>query len=494
VTQETSTVSPPADAAGDQARLANFIDGKQVAPVSGRYSAVINPATGEAYAEAPLSDAQDVDLACRAAQEAFKTWRLSTPGERSALIYRMADALVEHRDTIVAAESRNTGKPLHLMRDVEFTLMIEHFRFFAAAARDLRGLAAGSYLAGYESSLRREPVGVVAQVAPWNYPLFEAVWKFGPALAAGNTVVLKPSDTTPVSTLMAAEIFGQVLPAGVLNVIAGDRDTGRAMVAHPIPQLISVTGSERAGIEVSAAAAADLKQLSMELGGKAPAILFDDADLDQTIEGLAAASFFNAGQDCEAATRAIVHERIYDEFVERIVARAKTYTYGPPDSVDAAYGAINSEAHLAKVEGFFDRLPEHARVLVGGKADRSSGGYYFPATVVDGVRQDDEIVQEEVFGPVLTVQTFSDEQQAIEMANDVRFGLAASVWTHDHERVLRLASALEFGKVWVNCHLVLPPEMPNGGFKHSGHGNDISALAVEEYSRVKHIMSAVGAA
>jgi betaine-aldehyde dehydrogenase len=455
---------------------------------------VIDPSTGEAYVEAPLSDAEDVDLACRAAEKAFATWRLTTPGERSGLLYAMADALNDHRDEIVAAESRNTGKPLHLMGDLEFPMMIEHLRFFAAAARDLRGLAAGSYLTGYESSLRREPVGVCAQVAPWNYPLFEGVWKFGPALAAGNTVVLKPSDTTPVTTLMAARILGDVLPPGVLNVIAGDRDTGRAMVSHPIPKLVSVTGSERAGIEVSAAAAADLKRLSMELGGKAPAIVFDDADLDQAVEGLATAGFYNAGQDCEAATRVIVHERVYEEFRERIVARAKTYAYGLPDNPKAEYGAINSAAHLTKIEGFIERLPEHATVLVGGEADRSSGGFFYPATVVDGVRQDDEIVQEEVFGPVLTIQTFSDEQQAIEMSNDVRFGLAASVWTRDHERVLRLGSSLEFGKVWVNCHLVLPPEMPNGGFNASGHGNDISALAIEEYSRVKHILSAVGAA
>jgi betaine-aldehyde dehydrogenase len=475
-------------------QLANFIDGERVAPVNGGYAPVIDPARGEEYTQAPLSDADDIDLACRAAQTAFASWRLTTPGERSGLLYRVVDALAARSEELVQAESRNTGKPLHLMRDVEFPAMLEHLRFFAAAARDLRGLAAGSYVTGYESTVRREPVGVCAQVAPWNYPLFEAVWKFGPALAAGNTVVLKPSDTTPVSLLLAAEMIGEVLPAGVLNVIAGDRDTGRALVAHRIPRLVSVTGSERAGIEVSGAAAADLKRISMELGGKAPAIVFDDADLDRTVEGIATAAFYNAGQDCEAATRALVHEQVYEEFLARIAERARSLTYGPQDAEGAAFGALNSAAHLVKVRGFFDRLPAHARVVVGGEPDQSLSGFFFPATVVDGVRQDDEIVQEEVFGPVLTVQPFSEEQQALEMANDVRFGLAASVWTRDHERVLRLSSALDFGKVWVNCHLVLPPEMPNTGYKHSGHGNDISVLAIEEYSRVKHIMSAVGAA
>jgi betaine-aldehyde dehydrogenase len=472
-------------------KLQNYIDGKAVAPMSGLYMEVIDPSTGKAYVEAPLSRAEDVDAACKAAARAFAAWRRTTPGERSVLLFRVADALDAHRDELVEAECRNTGKPLHLMRDEEFAGLIEHLRFYAAAARDLRGLASGSFVAGYDSTVRREPVGVCGQVAPWNYPLNMGVWKFGPALAAGNTVVLKPSDTTPISTLMAAAIIGEILPAGVLNVVAGDRDTGRALIAHPIPQLVSVTGSERAGIEVSVAAAADLKRVSLELGGKAPALVFGDVNVEETAKAVGAAGFLNAGQDCEAATRVLVAEEVYDEFVRCLVAHAKTVKYGPPHEPGVAYGPLNSAAHLGKVEGFIERLPDHASVLAGGKADRRGGGYFFEPTVIEGVRQDDEIVQEEVFGPVVTVQRFATEEEALRLANDVRFGLAASVWTKNHDRVLRVSEALDFGKVWVNCHLVVAAEMPNTGYKHSGHGNDLSALAIEEYTRVKHVMSAV---
>jgi betaine-aldehyde dehydrogenase len=472
-------------------KLQNYIDGKAVAPMSGLYMEVIDPSTGKAYVEAPLSRAEDVDAACKAAARAFAAWRRTTPGERSVLLFRVADALDAHRDELVEAECRNTGKPLHLMRDEEFAGLIEHLRFYAAAARDLRGLASGSFVAGYDSTVRREPVGVCGQVAPWNYPLNMGVWKFGPALAAGNTVVLKPSDTTPVSTLMAASIIGEILPAGVLNVVAGDRDTGRALIAHPIPQLVSVTGSERAGIEVSVAAAADLKRVSLELGGKAPVLVFDDVEVEETAKAVGTAGFLNAGQDCEAVTRVLVAEAVYDEFVRYLVAHAKTVKYGPPYEPGVAYGPLNSAAHLSKVEGFIARLPDHASVLTGGKADRTGGGYFFEPTVIEGVRQDDEIVQEEVFGPVVTVQRFATEEEALRLANDVRFGLAASVWTNNHDRVLRVSEALDFGKVWVNCHLVVAAEMPNTGYKHSGHGNDLSALAIEEYTRVKHVMSAV---
>ena len=329
-------------------------------------------------------------------------------------------------------------------------------------------------------------------VSPWNYPLNMSVWKFGPAIAAGNTVVLKPSDTTPVTTLMAASIIGEILPPGVFNVVAGDRDTGRLLVAHPTPALISVTGSERAGIEISGAAAADLKRVSLELGGKAPVLVFDDVDVAAAAAEIAQAGFLNAGQDCEAACRVLVAEPVYDEFVQHLVrAGARRLTYGPQDAEGAAFGALNSAAHLVKVEGFVDRLPGHARVLTGGHADRTGGGFFFPPTVVAGVRQDDEIVQEEVFGPVITVQPFLSEAEAVQLANDVRFGLAAGLWTRDHERVLRVSSAqLEFGKVWVNCHLVVAAEMPNSGYKHSGHGNDMSVLAIEEYTRVKHVSRA----
>ena len=475
-------------------RVENYIDGKQVAPLSGAYSPLVDPATGEAYLEAPLSGPDDIDAACDAALRAFQTWRTTTPGERSLLLFRIADALEAHRDELVEAECLNTGKPIHVFRDEEFPGAIDCLRFYAAAARDLRGIASGSYVAGFESSMRREPVGVCGQVAPWNYPLNMAVWKFGPAIAAGNTVVLKPSDTTPVSALLAARIIGEILPAGVLNVVAGDRDTGRALVAHPIPQLVSVTGSERAGIEVSASAATSLKRVSLELGGKAPVLVFADTDVDASARDIGAMGFLNAGQDCEAATRVLVEDAIYDQFVGSLVAHAKATTYGPPAMPGTSYGALNSKAHLDEVEGFLGRLPSHATVLTGGHVDRTGGGFFFEPTVIEGVKQEDEIVQEEVFGPVITVQRFSTEAEAVELANDVRFGLAASVWTKSHDRVLRVSDALDFGKVWVNCHLIVAAEMPNTGYKSSGHGNDTSVLALEEYTRVKHVMSAVAGA
>jgi betaine-aldehyde dehydrogenase len=304
-------------------RLENYVDGKAIAPLSGQYMSIVNPSNGKSYIEAPLSTSEDVDAACEAAGRAFRPWRRVTPGERSLLLFRVADALEAHADEIVEAECRNTGKPLNFMRDIEFPGIVEYLRFYAAAARDMRGLAAGSYVTGHESSMRREPIGVCGQVAPWNYPLAMGVWKFGPAIAAGNTVVLKPSDTTPVSTLLAARIIGDILPPGVLNVVAGDRDTGRAIVSHQIPQLVSVTGSERAGIEVSAAAASDLKRVSLELGGKAPVLVFDDVDVAKAAAGIAEAGLLNAGQDCEAATRILVADAIYDEFVAALVDQAR---------------------------------------------------------------------------------------------------------------------------------------------------------------------------
>jgi betaine-aldehyde dehydrogenase len=473
--------------------LENYINGKALAPLSGEYTDIVNPATGEAYAKAPLSGRADVDAAFEAAARAFKDWRRSTPGERSLMLFRVADALEARKDEFVEAECRNTGKPVSFVRDAEFPGTIEHLRFYAAAARDLRGLAGGSFLAGFESTVRREPVGVCGLVSPWNYPLNMAVWKFGPAIAAGNTVVLKPSDTTPVTSLLAARIIGEILPPGVLNVIAGTRDTGRLLVAHPTPELISVTGSERAGIEVSGSAADDLKRVSLELGGKAPVLVFADVDVEETATSIAGAGFLNAGQDCEAACRVLVDRDIHDEFVAALVRAAENTSYGPPEA-DATYGPLNSGDQLAKVESFFADLPDHATVRAGGRADRANGGFYFQPTVVTGVRQRDRIVQEEVFGPVITVQPFATEEEAISLANDVRFGLAAGLWTSNHDRVLRVSSELDFGKVWVNCHLEVAAEMPNTGYKHSGHGNDLSVLAIEEYTRVKHVMSAVATA
>lgn len=401
-------------------RLQNYIAGRYVAPSSGAYSEIVNPATGQAYIEAPLSDADDVGAACSAASEAFTAWRRTTPGERSVLLFRIADMLEVHAADIVAAECANTGKPRKVMGEEEFPGIIECLRFYTAAARDLRGIAAGSFVTGYDSSVRLEPVGVCGQVAPWNYPLNMAAWKFGPALAAGNTVVLKPSDTTPVSTLLAAGLIGEVLPSGVFNVVAGDRDTGRALVRNPIPRLVSVTGSERAGIEGSKSAADDLKQVHLELGGNVPVLVFADIEPGFAARGIAASGFCNAGQDCEAATRVLVEDSVYDEFVAELVSAASGTGYGPPSDEAATYGPLNSLAHLEKVCGFIDRLPAHTRVLTGGKADRRDGGFFFEPTVVAGVRQDDEIVQEEIFGPVITVQRFADEQEAIDRANDVR--------------------------------------------------------------------------
>lgn len=472
-------------------RLQNYINGELVDPKSGAYSQIIDPSTGQAYLEAPLSDADDVDTAVAAAKAAFPAWRAQTPAERSLLLFRAADALDARAEDVAAAESKNTGKPLHIMRDVEFPGIVDHFRFYAAAARELRGLASGRFVQGHESSMRREPLGVCAGVSPWNYPLNMSLWKFGPAIAAGNTVVLKPSDTTPVTSVLAAEIIGEVLPAGVLNVVVGDRDTGRLVVSHPDVVHVSVTGSTRAGKEVAAAVAPDLKGVSLELGGKAPILVFGDVDIQSTVESIAEVSFFNAGQDCEAACRILVADEIYDEFVAAFVRRAQSTRYGPPDQ-DVEYGPLNSEAHLNKVAGYIADLPSHATVHCGGTVDRQGGGFYFPPTVVTGVKQDDRIVQEEVFGPVVTIQNFSDEAEAVDLANDVAFGLAAGLWTQNHDRVLRVTDQLDFGKVWVNCHLIVAAEMPNNGYKHSGYGNDMSVYALEEYTRMKHVMSAVG--
>ena len=471
-------------------KLQNFIAGRFRDAQSDSSMEVIDPSTGTAYMEAPRSGQADVDDACDAAASAFDGWRAATPAERSLALFRIADSLEAGAEAFIAAESKNTGKPLTWMRDEEFPTTVDHLRYFATLARNLPGLGTAQYMAGYDSSVRREPVGVCGQVAPWNYPLMMAVWKFGPALAMGNTVVLKPSDTTPVTTAMVAEIAAQHLPPGVLNVIIGDRDTGRLLVTHPRPDLISVTGSVRAGMEISAAAAPTLKRVHLELGGKAPVLVFGDAELDSTVDGIATAGFLNAGQDCAAATRIIVEDGIYDEFVERLVRRAQSTRYGSPTE-DVSYGPLNSEAQLARVAGYLERMPAHGQVLTGGAEDRRDGGFYFEPTVVTGLNQDDEMIQEEVFGPVLTVQRFTDESEALTLANGVRFGLAASIWTRGHETAVRVSSGLDFGQVWINCHLAQAAEMPNGGFKHSGHGNDLSALAIDDYTRMKHVMSRV---
>jgi betaine-aldehyde dehydrogenase len=471
-------------------RLQNFIDGAYRDSAAEASLDVVDPSTGTPYLLAPSSTPADVDAACQAAAVAFRTWRRTTPAERSLALFRFADALEARSAEFVAAECRNTGKPERWMRDEEFPQVVDHLRYMATIARNLTGLASASYLTGYDSAVRREPVGVCGQVAPWNYPLLMAVWKFGPALAAGNTVVLKPSDSTPVTTSMLGSIAAETLPPGVFNVVVGDRDTGRALVDHPIPALISVTGSVRAGMEVSAAAAKDLKRVHLELGGKAPVVVFGDVDLEATAADVATAGLINAGQDCAAGCRVLVHESIHDAFVDRLVEEVRGRTYGPPHE-DVDLGPLNNANQLARVLGFLERVPEHATVRCGGEADQRDGGFYVRPTVITGLRQDDEHIQNEIFGPVITVQSFGSETEALELANGVNYGLAASVWTTDYETALRVSADLDFGQVWVNCHLIQPAELPNGGYKHSGHGNDLSAFALDDYTRVKQVTSAL---
>ncbi|MBF9073919.1 gamma-aminobutyraldehyde dehydrogenase [Streptacidiphilus fuscans] len=471
-------------------KLRNYINGAFTDAADGRTTEVIDPTTGEVYATAPLSAQADVDAAMDAAAAAFEAWRDTTPSQRQLALLKIADAVEARAEELIAAESKNTGKPLGLTASEEIPPMVDQIRFFAGAARMLEGKSAGEYMDGMTSIIRREPVGVCAQVAPWNYPMMMAVWKFAPAIAAGNTVVLKPSDTTPASTVLLAEIIGEILPAGVFNVICGDRETGRMMVEHETPAMASITGSVRAGMQVAASAAKDVKRVHLELGGKAPVVVFADADIPAAVEGISVAGYFNAGQDCTAATRVLVHESIHDEFVAQLAKAAAETKTGQPDDEDVLYGPLNNANQLAQVTGFIDRLPAHAKVEAGGHRVGEKGYFYAP-TVVSGLKQDDEIIQNEVFGPVITVQKFTDEAEAVRNANGVEFALASSVWTKDHATAMRMAKRLDFGAVWINTHIPLVAEMPHGGFKKSGYGKDLSAYGFEDYTRIKHVMTSI---